>query len=213
MKFIMAYSGGKDCTLAMDRMINEGHEPVALFTTVTERGLNYKHGIRIQVYDRYEEAFNVSIVRCLTNEIHDDDDLYGGLSRAKEKYGATCLCTGDIYREDVYGYNKMLAQKVGLELSCPLWKTDSRDAIMELLDKGYECYIKMIKTKLLPTELLGKQITKDLIDVFESHGIDICGEDGEYHSIMVNGPIFKKPIDITFGNILEHNDMAMIDIT
>ena len=54
MRFIMAYSGGKDCTLCLDRMIRQGHEPVALYTTVTKRGFNYNHGIRKEVFKKYE---------------------------------------------------------------------------------------------------------------------------------------------------------------
>ena len=212
MKFIMAYSGGKDCTLCLDRLIREGNEPVALFTTLTKRGFNYNHGIRKEVYEKYEELLGIPVVFCETAELHNEDDMYYCLKDAIEKYGADAMVTGDIYREDVAAWNKHLAKRLNIELICPLWKENSEDILKEVLDRGYTFLIKAVKTTALDPSYIGKQITPELLEEFKTKGIDICGEDGEYHSITVDGPIFKAPMKISFKEPISGFGRAMADV-
>lgn len=212
MKFIMAYSGGKDCTLALDRMISRGHEPVCLFTTVTRKQLNFKHGIRHEVFAQYEKCLNIPVASCYGDMIHEEKSIYESLRNIIADTGATALCTGDIYRADVYEWNKKMADALGIELVTPLWNEQPEALMEELLDKGYECRIKVVKTDKLPKELLGRAIDRDFVNTYRNR-IDICGEDGEYHSIALDGPIFHQPVNIRFGEVLCRDNIAMIDVT
>lgn len=212
MKFIMAYSGGKDCTLALDRMIRQGHEPVALYTTVTPRGINFNHFIRSGVYQAYEECFGVPVIFCTTRELHNNSDISGSLKEAIVKYGAQAICTGDIYVNSVAQWNKNMANRLGVEWVSPLWHEPTEKLIGEGLDRGYTFLIKSVKTDCLGEEYLGRQITQDLISEFRRKGIDICGENGEYHSIAVNGPIFKKPLPIRLTEIVRSKEYATCDV-
>lgn len=212
MRFIMAYSGGKDCTLCLDRMIRQGHEPVALYTTVTKRGFNYNHGIRKEVFKKYEEYLGIPVVFCETEELHNEDDMYKTLSEAISKYKAEAVCTGDIYREDVAAWNRHLAERLGIDLLTPLWNEKSEDILNEVLERGYKFLIKAVKTDYLSEDYIGREINKDLIEEFKKKGMDICGEDGEYHSITVDGPIFKTPMKIKFKTPIVGGGRAMSDV-
>ena len=212
MKFIMAYSGGKDCTLCLDRMIREGHEPVALYTTITKRGFNYNHGIRKEVFQKYEELLGIPVIFCETGELHNEDDMYNVLSEAIKKYGAEAICTGDIYREDVADWNRKMAERLGTKLINPLWNENSESIINEVLGRGYKFLIKAIKTDYLTPDYIGKEITPELIEDFKTRGMDICGEDGEYHSITVDGPIFKDSLKIKFKEPVVGGGRAMSDV-
>ena len=212
MKFIMAYSGGKDCTLCLDRLIRTGHEPVALFTTITKRGFNYNHGIRKDVYEKYEELLGIPVIFCETAELHNEDDMYNVLKDAIDKYHADAMVTGDIYREDVAAWNKHLAERLNIELVCPLWNESSESILNEVLDRGYKFLIKAVKTDYLDPSYIGKQITKELIEEFRQKKMDICGEDGEYHSITVDGPIFKGPMKVIFKEPVVGGGRAMSDV-
>ena len=137
MKFIMAYSGGKDCTLALDRMIRQGHEPVALYTTITSRGINFNHFIRKEVFQAYEESFGIPVIFCNTQELHDEKIIYSGLKNAIDQYGATAICTGDIYLQNIASWNRHMAELLGVEWACPLWKEPTQKLIEEVLERGY----------------------------------------------------------------------------
>ena len=119
MKFIMAYSGGKDCTLALDRMIRQGHEPVALYTTITSRGINYNHFIRTEVYRAYEDCLGIPVLFCQAFGLHNGGGIYAGLKEAVEKYDAKVVCTGDIYQGSIASWNRRMEERLGIEWVSP----------------------------------------------------------------------------------------------
>ena len=211
MRFIMAYSGGKDCTLALDRMIRQGHTPAALFSALSGN-FNFKHGIRLSLYRQYEQALGIPVVTCVTDDHHNVADVSAVLKAAAEKYDAQAICTGDIYRRDVFDWNRMLADRLGLSLSCPLWETPSEECLKELLDRGFVCYIKALKTDLLPEHLLGRRLDPETVREIREAGVDVCGEDGEYHSITTDGPIFQWPLHFQKGNVIRSHGVAMLDL-
>lgn len=213
MKFIMAYSGGKDCTLALDRMIRQGHEPVALYTTITKRGINYNHFIRKEVYQEYEASLGIPVIFCETAELHNQEDIYRRLKEAIEKYDAKAVCTGDIYLRGIALWNRQMARLLGVEWWCPLWNESTDNLVREVLEKGYKLFIKSVKTEYLSEDYLGKELSFELISEFREKGIDICGEKGEYHSIVVDGPIFKRPLPVRFLNTICSKGNATCDVT
>ena len=212
MKFIMAYSDGKDCTLALDRMIRQGHEPVALYTTVSSKGINFNHFIRREVYQAYEECLGVPVIFCATRGYHNESDIHGGLREAIGAYGAAAVCTGDIFDRDVFAWNRRMAEQLGVELVCPLWNEPQEKLIGEVLDRGYRFLIKSVRTDYLGEEYLGKEVTRELVSEFRQKGIDVCGENGEYHSITVDGPVFRKPLAVQWQDILRSKGIATCDV-
>ena len=211
MKFIMAYSGGKDCTLALDRMIAQGNEPVCLFTTVTKKQLSFKHGIRHDVFAQYEKCLNIPVVSCYGEAIHEEETICRTLRKIIDETGAEALCTGDIYRADVYDWNRSVAELLGVKLVTPLWNESPEQLIDELLDKGYKCCIKVVKTDKLPDSYLGKIFDKSVAESLRGE-IDLCGEDGEYHTITLDGPIFHRPLKVVPGRVISYENIAMLDI-
>ncbi len=212
MKFIMAYSGGKDCTLALDRMIRQGHEPVAMFTTISYEGFNHNHLIRKEVFQAYEECLGIPVIFCNASEIHHTEPIYKELKEAIEKYDAEAICTGDIYLEHVALWNKRMTEDLGVEWSCPLWNEPTEAILNEFLERGYKARIKAVKRDRLGEEYLGKEITSALISEVKQKGIDVCGENGEYHSITLNGPIFKKPLPVVMQNIFRSQNYSVYDV-
>ena len=212
MKFIMAYSGGKDCTLAMDQMLGEGHELAALFVACTQGQYNFKHGIRRDVFEAYAEALGgVKLYESHAPKRQNMEEPLEALKAAAAETGAQFVCTGDIYQEAVYEWNLELADRAGLTLVCPLWQKRPEDCVNRVLARGYRCLVKTIKTDYLPPEILGKPLDADMLKLFEEKGIDLCGENGEYHTLTVDGPIFRHPLPVTLGKVLESKGYATID--
>ncbi len=211
MKFIMAYSGGKDCTLALDRMIRQGHEPAALYTTITSRGINYNHFIRTDVYRAYEDCLGIPVFFCHAHGLHSGGEIYGSLKKAVERYDAEAVCTGDIYQGEVASWNQKMAERLGVEWACPLWNEPTEKLIDEVLERGYRFLIKSVTLDCLGEEYLGREITRGLIAEFGEKGIDVCGENGEYHSLAVDGPIFRHPLPVRLTEIVRSQKYATCD--
>lgn len=212
MKFVMSYSCGKDSTLALHKMIEQGHEPVCLLIMVNEDvGRSYFHGADYSMMERYSKALGIPAILCPTKGETYHLAFEEGLRKAKAM-GAEAACFGDIDIEQNRQWEEERCQTAGLTPYFPLWQRGRRENVYELVDLGYQCLIKSINTTLLPREILGKYIDESTISQMESSGIDICGENGEYHTLAVDGPIFKNPLDFEVGGILEFGEYAVADI-
>ena len=126
--------------------------------------------------------------------------------------GAEAACFGDIDIEQNRQWEEDRCRNTGLISYFPLWQADRKENVYELIRLGYKCIIKSINTNVLPKTLLGKYLDEDSISFMESAGIDICGENGEYHTLVADGPIFKRPLKFDIGGIIEFDDHAVVDI-
>ena len=205
MKFVMAYSGGKDCTLALDRMLRAGHTCVALMVIVGIKGqYSYMHIFTRDVLEKFAESLGVPLILVPSKNKHDAAATLNALRQAKELYGAEAVCSGDIDYEDARRWNESVAKEAGLQSFFPLWMEDRYKLLDELFERGFTCLFKVVDTSLLPEELLGQPLTRECIPLFEKSGVDVCGEKGEYHTITVDGPIFKKKIEFRYDRVY-HN--------
>ena len=82
----------------------------------------------------------------------------------------------------------------------------------KLLIRGFCCIIKSVNNQLLPKELLGKALSDETAEVMAAHGIDLCGENGEYHTIAVDGPVFKQKLEFDLGEIMDFGSRSVIEI-
>ena len=126
--------------------------------------------------------------------------------------GAEMCVFGDIDIEDHAAWCRERCKNAGIRAGFPLWQRNRRENTEEAVNLGYKCLVKCINNKLLPREYLGREIDCSMIDDMEKRGIDICGENGEYHTIVLDGPIFKKPVEYTVGDKLDFGDISVVDI-
>ena len=126
--------------------------------------------------------------------------------------GAEAACFGDIDIEDNRKWAEERCKNVKLESVFPLWHKNREENVYELIELGYKCVIKSINNTLLPKSLLGKFIDSCAIDKMKKHEIDICGENGEYHTLVVGGPIFHKALKYRVGEVMDFGDFSIVDI-
>lgn len=213
MKFVMAYSCGKDSTLALHHMIAQGNKPIALITMVNEEEeRSFFHGADYQMLQAYSEALGVPVL--ITPATGDSYHLAMEHSlKEAVALGAEAACFGDIDIEGNRAWSEERCRKAGIPAVFPLWQKDRAENVHELVSLGYRCLIKSINNTLLPKELLGRIIDQDVIEIMKAHHIDICGENGEYHTLVVDGPIFQKPLAFQTGRILAFGDFSVIEST
>lgn len=213
MKFAMSYSCGKDSTLALHKMLAQGNEAVCLVICFNETaGRSYFHGADNEMLQRYSEVLGLPILLCPTTGDDYAQAFEAGLAQAKAM-GAEAVCFGDIDIAENRRWEEERCQVVGLAACFPLWRQGRAALVQELLALGYRCLIKSVNRRLLPTSLLGCCLDEAAVAVMQAAGVDVCGENGEYHTLAVYGPIFRRSLQFKLGELLESGDYAFIDIS
>ena len=213
MKFIMSYSCGKDSTLALHHMTAQGNEPVALLTMVNQDAdRSFFHGADYSMLRAYSDALGIPLLPVPTA----GETYHLAMERSLKEaaaLGAEAACFGDIDIERNRAWCEARCQSAGLKAVFPLCHRDRGGNVRQLVALGYQCLIKSINNTLLPKSLLGRIIDADVIAVMRECGIDICGENGEYHTLVMNGPVFRRPLAYQTGEILDFGDYSVIEVT
>lgn len=205
-KVLLAWSGGKDSAMALYEIIkNKKYEIVALITTVTK---NYDrismHGVRNALLDKQVEALGLSLERIhITKDSsqQDYDTKMAELLTRHKKKGVSAVVFGDIFLEDLRKYREQNLSKVNMKAIFPIWKRNTRELAKKFIDLGFKAVITCVDSKILDKRFTGKDFDKRFLSELPA-GIDPCGENGEFHSFVYNGPVFKKRIAITRGKIV-----------
>ena len=138
-------------------------------------------------------------------------EMEKALAQAKAM-GAEAACFGDIDIEGNRAWSEERCKNTGLIPFFPLWHAGRAENVTELINLGYRCLIKSINNTLLPKELLGKIIDEEVVSTMKNCGIDVCGENGEYHTLAVDGPIFRRPLRFTTREILDFGEYSLVDV-
>lgn len=212
MKFVMSYSCGKDSTLALHHMIEQGHEPIALLTMVNENvDRSFFHGADYKMLQAYSDALRIPLLLTYAKGENYHLAMEESLRKASQM-GAEAACFGDIDIEANRQWAEDRCNNADLEAVFPLWHRNRAENVYELIELGYKCLIKSVNTSLLPKSLLGKYIDLQSVEEMKTCGIDICGENGEYHTLVVDGPVFHTALPFKTGELLDFGDFSIIDV-
>lgn len=197
-KVWVSHSGGKDSMLALHRVLErEDVEVTALLTTITESfERSTTHGIREELVELQAEQLGIPLHKVFLPEDPTTKNYNQRISdayQAAKDEGVTHIVFGDILLKDVRDYRENQVKEAGLEAIFPLWGEPTNQLIHEFIELGYETIITTIDPKIVPQSFLGEKITVDLLERLPSD-IDVCGENGEFHTFVVNGPRFKEPL-------------------
>lgn len=211
-KFVASYSGGKDSMLAIYRAIKAGLEPLCFIITYNrDRNLSWFHGVPKGLLDNVSKSLNIPICLIETNGEEYTKNFEKGLTKAKELGAEVCIF-GDIDLEGHLVWCSERCENVGIKPCFPLWKENRKTLVYEFLESGFSSAFTVINTKMLNDKFLGMAMTKEICEQIEKEGADICGENGEYHTFVYNGPIFKEEIKFKFGDKIENNGYSILPI-
>ncbi|MGL5174824.1 MAG: diphthine--ammonia ligase [Cetobacterium sp.] len=193
-KVVVSFSGGKDSTLSLHKAISLGYEPIALMTTVNKNnGESWFHDISIELLKQVSSSTSIPllIVECEGNNY---EETFENALKNMKTLGAEACIFGDIDIKHHREWGEQRCKNTELDAIFPLWQKNREELVKEFIDLGYKAIIKKINLKNLNTDFLGKTLTHDLIEEIKLTGSDVCGENGEYHTFVYDGPIFSKKI-------------------
>jgi uncharacterized protein (TIGR00290 family) len=203
---IMNWSGGKDSALALYHSLQSDRWDIhSLLTSVNDQlGRISMHGVRIELLTAQAKRLGmpVQLVRLsgdVSMEAYDAQ-MRRALQSIQQQH-VTHSIFGDIFLEDLRHYRENQLQRAGLTGEFPLWKRNTTELLHEFVDLGFRAVLVCVNEKQLGAEFVGRDLDLDLLKDLPKT-VDPCGENGEYHSFVYDGPIFSDPIRFTKGEIV-----------
>ena len=210
--FVASYSGGKDSALALHRAVQQGMVPQCLLVTYnTNLGRSWFHGIPEPLLELVSRSLNIPIRLIFTNGEDYQEQFIAALIEQKTLGAEVCIF-GDIDIEDHLDWCTNICKQAGITPYFPLWQEPREHLVREFIAEGFIANITVVDTKRLSDKHLGMVLSEDTIASIASEGADVCGENGEYHSFVSDGPLFSFPIPIIKGEKLQKGQFAVLPI-
>lgn len=215
-KAVLSWSSGKDSAYSLFTILNEKQfEVVALLTTVTDAFQRVSmHGVREELLEAQATSLGLPVHKIripnpCPNEIYEAKMTEYLNSQKKE--GIRHVIFGDLFLEDLRKYREERLAAIGMNGVFPLWLRDTPPLAEKMIQDGFEAILSCVDLKKLPREFAGRKFDRTLLADLPA-GTDPCGENGEFHSFVYGGPIFKRKIPVRVGETVERDGFAFADI-
>ncbi|MCQ8213067.1 diphthine--ammonia ligase [Cetobacterium somerae] len=209
-KVVISFSGGKDSMLSLHKAISQGYEPIALMTTINKnKGDSWFHDISSDLLKQVSSATNIPLLLVECDGENYEKTFEAALKNMKN-LGAEACVFGDIDIDHHKQWGENRCKNVGIKAIFPLWQNERELLVKQFIDLGYKAIIKKVNLQNMDSNFLGKTLTHDLLNDIKKTGSDVCGENGEYHTFVYDGPIFSKKIKLLENReIINENTLVL----
>jgi uncharacterized protein (TIGR00290 family) len=202
-KIVFCWSGGKDSALALNRLRqDQRYEIVSLLTTCNEHFQRVSmHGVRLELLDAQAAAVGLPLEKIFVSQRSSNDEYQQKMSAcllAHKARGVTACAFGDIFLEDLKRWRDENLALVGMRGIYPIWKIDTRELIREFFALGFGTVICCANDAYLGEDAVGRNLDEEFTRTLPPE-VDVCGENGEFHSFAFAGPVFKRPVKFKVG--------------
>ena len=214
-KAFVSWSSGKDSAFALCEGRRTGLEIVGILTTVNELyGRVAMHGVRNSVLDCQTRALGLPAIKVnipvpCPNEVYETR-MAEACAQIRAG-GVRHIVFGDLFLEDIRAYRIEKLSAAGIEPLFPLWKRDTAVLAGEMIASGMVAHITCLDPRKLPRSFAGRLFDEALLRDLPA-GVDPCGENGEFHTVVTAGPMFARPIPITIGETVERDGFVFTDV-
>ncbi|MCL9807238.1 diphthine--ammonia ligase [Flavobacterium amniphilum] len=210
MNFMTSWSGGKDSCYAMMKAVASGLKPKVLLNMMNENGkVSRSHGLPLYILKQQAAKMNLPIETIPATWNDYESKFIEALQKLKKNYGLDAAVFGDIDLQPHRDWEEKVCKAAGLEAILPLWQQDRVALVKEMIEGGIQTMIVSCNVQM-GEAYLGKIMTLELAEELEAKGIDPCGENGEFHTMVMNCPLFTEAITLPEHTTQTYNDYCFI---
>lgn len=215
MSLWLSWSSGKDCAWALHRLRQDGAEVAALFTTLNAQADRVAmHGVRRELLEQQGRAAGlplhiIDLPWPCTNA--DYERIMGRFLAQAQTAGVREMAFGDLFLEDIRAYREQNLHGTGIAPVFPVWGMPTCELARDMLAAGLSARLATVDMAKLDASFAGRCYDADLLADLPSE-VDACGENGEFHTFVTDGPMFAHPIKVETGKVVVRDGFAYADL-
>lgn len=203
------WSGGKDSALCLHRVLQSGqYTVVRLLTTVNDHYQRISmHGVRTALLEAQAASVGIPLTQIRLPEMPDMptyESIMGEALAGMKRAGIEACIFGDIFLEDLRRYREQKLAEIGMEAVFPLWQIPTDQLVGEFINLGFKAVVVCVDDRYLDQSFAGREIDETFLRDLPSQ-VDPCGENGEFHSFVYDGPLFKAPVVFELGDLVHRH--------
>jgi len=211
MGYIASWSGGKDSCFACYQAILNGYDICYLLNFISKE---YKrvsfHGTESKLIQLQSQATGIPLLQKETTWDGYEKEFKEAV-KSLIPTGVNGIVFGDIYLQEHRDWVERVCKDLGIEAIEPLWKKEPGKILLDFIEYGFEAIIVSAKSDLIDEKWIGQKIDKKFVKYLKDKNIDLCGENGEYHTFVTGGPLFKTKIKITKQKAIAREGYYLLD--
>jgi diphthine-ammonia ligase len=209
--YIASWSGGKDSCYACYLALAQGYKISHLVNFISQEFKRVSfHGTESRLIQMQSQAIGIPLLQKETTPSGYEQEFKAGV-RSLLPNDIKGMVFGDIYLDEHKEWVERVCAELGIEAVEPLWNKGTEEVLTEFIGAGFEAVIVSARAELIDEEWIGKRLDRNFMDYLKAENIDLCGENGEYHTLVVNGPLFKRKIEITESRTISRNNYWFLD--
>ena len=215
-KLLLSWSSGKDSAWALRTLREQGRYEIAgLLTTLNSTHQRVAmHAVRERLLDLQAEAAGLPLWKIplpwpCPNGVYESL-MTGAMDRCRTE-GITAIAYGDLFLEDIRAYREARHAGTGIEAVFPLWRRPTSELAAEMIREGLKAILTCVDPRLLPERFAGRDFDEALLTDLPGK-VDPCGENGEFHTFAWDGPMFRNPVPVQRGEVVERDGFVFADL-
>ncbi len=215
-KVIVSWSSGKDSAMALYKIVKSNEfEILAILTTVSDMFQRVSmHGVREELLDQQANSIGIAVEKVripypCPNEVYEQKMVE--IIRNYESKGVSHVVFGDLFLEDIRRYREDKLAEVGFTPIFPLWKENTKELAKTIIRVGFKGVVTCVDPKKLDPNFAGRYFDEMFLNEIPAN-VDACGENGEFHTFVFDGPIFRNRIEITVGDRVFRDGFQFVDL-
>ena len=213
---LLSWSGGKDSALALHAIqASNRYEVVALLTVCTEGFRRIQtHGVRCSLLKEQAASLRLPLRKIFVPRECSNDEYETQVKRALLEYkekDVSNVVFGDLFLEEISRYREQMLAALGMTALYPLWGKETTKLAQQFIDAGFKAALVCVNSKLLDKRFAGRMFDQKLLAELPSF-VDPCGENGEFHTFVFDGPCFSSPISIRTGSVLQKDSFYYAEL-
>jgi len=211
MSYIASWSGGKDGCFACYEAMRQGYKISHLVNFISDELQRVRfHGTEAKLIQLQSQALGIPLLQKETTWKGYEQEFKKAVQSLIPN-GVKGMVFGDIYLQEHKDWVERVCGELSIEAVEPLWGKNPEEVLSGFIDSGFEALIISAQSKFIGPEWIGGRVDRSFRNYLRHRGIDICGENGEYHTFVVDGPIFRRRIEITQSRTIERDNYWFLD--